>query len=261
MRHAYTSRSALTRAPDISFRYPFITMDSTTTELQVKKHIQLLRILSLGSWVAVTVTVQLASLLPLFDTSPITLLPRKQSWLELYVTPLLRWDAFHFVQIARQGYVYEHEWAFLPGAPLLMRFGAYLFRSFDARTEGISLECFLLAGSFAACICDSTTILYHLTLHYFRAPSLALLVSLLSILPSSPVTLQLVGYGEPFFTWLSYKGEHLCQWVYSNSDIHLRHVELCPSPVVPRRWSIRSRGLFPLERNSTQRLHRLGSCH
>ncbi|KAG1865859.1 glycosyltransferase family 76 protein [Suillus subalutaceus] len=38
---------------------------------------------------------------------------------------LLRWDAFHFAHIAREGYVYEHEWAFFNGLPLpLAGFGS-----------------------------------------------------------------------------------------------------------------------------------------
>lgn len=182
---------------------------SSTLEAQTKNHIRLLRYLTIGSWMITTFLIQLASLLPLFDTSPITLLPRQsnKSWTDIYIAPLLRWDAFHFAHIAKEGYIYEYQWAFFPGTPFLMRIGAYLLRQLDPQVDETSWKNILLSGSLAACIFESTSTLYQLTLHHFQSPSLALLVSLLSFFPSSPVTLQLVGYSEPFFTWLSYKGK------------------------------------------------------
>ncbi|KAF5385896.1 hypothetical protein D9615_002420 [Tricholomella constricta] len=125
-------------------------------------------------------------LLPLFDASP-RLVPSPA-----FLQPLVRWDALHFQAIANASYTYENQWAFLPGTPFLMRLlaGTLLWPTV------------LLAVAF-----DSTKTLYHLTRHHFpRSPSLAYLVALLSLLPSSPATLYLAPYGEPFFTYLSYKG-------------------------------------------------------
>ncbi|KAF7376005.1 GPI mannosyltransferase 2 [Mycena sanguinolenta] len=87
---------------------------------------------------------------------------------------LLRWDALHFLHIARRGYVYEHEWAFLPAPQFVL-----------------SLS--VLASPFLS-----------LLLAYDASSTISL------SLPSSPVTLFLAPYAEPFFTYLSYKGMLYC---------------------------------------------------
>ncbi|THH12498.1 hypothetical protein EW146_g7639 [Bondarzewia mesenterica] len=121
-------------------------------------------------------------------------------WLNDPISPLtsslLRWDAFHFAQIAKEGYVYEQQWAFLPEGP----------------PGWIDI---LQGGGLAALVCDSTLTLYRLSLLHLQSPSLALIASLLSLLPSSPAILHFAGYSEPFFTFLSYKGMLSCarqQW-------------------------------------------------
>lgn len=128
-----------------------------------------------------------ASILPLFDKSPL-LTPRAPL---LY--PLLRWDSFHFIHIARYGYVYEHEWAFFPGTAILARY---------LPPTNIS---FILV--LAAVACDSSRTLYLLSLHHLQSRSLAYMTLIISLLSFSPVTVRLVPYSEPFFTYLSYKGE------------------------------------------------------
>jgi phosphatidylinositol glycan class V len=135
--------------------------------------------------------VHLFSCLPLFDASP--RLIQVSKWAE----PLLRWDAFHFLHIAQNGYVYEHEWAFFPGVPNVMRYGA--------RMTGHSEM--LLAGAMAATLLDTTRVLYQLSLFHLKSPRLASLATTLSLLPSSPPTLKLAAYTEPFFTYLSYSGK------------------------------------------------------
>ncbi|KAF8070286.1 glycosyltransferase family 76 protein [Lyophyllum atratum] len=129
-------------------------------------------------------------LLPLFDASP-RLVPQA-AWFQ----PLVRWDSLHYQAITNNGYTYENQWAFLPGTPFLMhvlRFGAS--------------NSFLWPLALLAVASDMTQTLYELTRHHFPAsPSLARLVCLLSLLPSSPATLHFAPYGEAFFTWLSYKG-------------------------------------------------------
>jgi phosphatidylinositol glycan class V len=128
-----------------------------------------------------------ASILPLFDKSPL-LTPRAPL---LY--PLLRWDSFHFIHIARYGYVYEHEWAFFPGTPVLIRY-----------LPPTNIPFILVL---AAVACDSSRTLYLLSLHHLQSRSLAYMTLIISLLSFSPVTVRLVPYSEPFFTYLSYKGE------------------------------------------------------
>ncbi|KAH9945639.1 glycosyltransferase family 76 protein [Amylocystis lapponica] len=177
--------------------------------------LRILSVLSLLTWVLSAVLVYLASFLPLFDSSPRILLSNNSPTSRL-AGPLLRWDTFHFAHIASSGYTYEYEWAFFSGTPLVMRTMAYIFRLCGVSPpESISLEGLLVGGALIAAICGSTTTLYRLTLHHMRSPSVALLAALLSLLPSSPATLRLAGYTEPFFTYLSYKGMLCCtrfQW-------------------------------------------------
>lgn len=133
------------------------------------------------------------AVLPLFDKSPV-LAPVSPA-----LNPLLRWDSFHFFHIAQSGYIYEHEWAFFPGTSILTR---YLRHS--------SL---LLILVLAAIACDSTRTLYLLSFHHLQSHSLAHMAVIISLLSSSPVTVRLVPYSEPFFTYLSYKGEvHLLSY-------------------------------------------------
>ncbi|KAH8107800.1 glycosyltransferase family 76 protein [Cristinia sonorae] len=140
-----------------------------------------------------------ASCLPLFDASPLLLAP----------SPLLRWDAFHYTSIAANGYVHEHQWAFFPGTPFVMTLAARLLElaGIDQTNHWSNL---LAGGALACCLTGSATTLYHLTLHHTHSPNIAYLAALLSLIPTSPVTLRFASYSEPFFTYLSYRGMLYC---------------------------------------------------
>jgi len=87
----------------------------------ITRHLRILLVLSVvvrfATWTLASLS---AYLLPLFDESPTI-------WTS-GTTPsvLLRWDAIHFAHMAQKGYIYEHEWAFFNGLPLLMRLSARL---------------------------------------------------------------------------------------------------------------------------------------
>ncbi|KAF8160984.1 glycosyltransferase family 76 protein [Crassisporium funariophilum] len=152
---------------------------------------------------------QLSSKLPLFDASPLLLSVSHP------LRPFLRWDAFHFLHVAQHGYVYEHEWAFFPGSPLVMRYSAAVI----GRIAGESVSDFLLGGFLAALACDTSWTLYTLSLPILQSSNLALLATLLSLIPTSPVTLYFAPYSEPFFTYFSYRGMLCCnrqQWFYAS---------------------------------------------
>ncbi|KAF8629165.1 hypothetical protein AX17_005750 [Amanita inopinata Kibby_2008] len=131
-----------------------------------------------------------APALTLFDSSP-RLVPASPG-----LIPLLRWDSFHFSHIAQSGYVYEHEWAFFPGASIVI--------------WALHSSSLVLLFLVTAVTCDTTRTLYELSLHHFKSPSLAYISALLSLLSSSPVTVRLAPYSEPFYTYLSYKGMFYC---------------------------------------------------
>jgi len=93
-----------------------------------------------------------------FDTSPLLS--------HFTAPPLLRWDVFHFSQIAVKGYVYEHDFAFFPGTPAVMRlaaeFGLGLGRLLELTTRyDVNEKDVILGGSIAAFVfCDWTSDMY-----------------------------------------------------------------------------------------------------
>ena len=181
-------------------------------------HRRLLLILSCTASLLTLIFTVASAQLPLFDSSPKVLLrPWTQppsgflgSLRHTLASAVLRWDTFHFAHIAKEGYVYEHEWAFFPAAPSLMRSLGGLLRSW-ARTVGnsqLELADVLVGGVLGSMLSvHSVLVLYDLTLELLGSPNVALLTALLSLLPSSPVTLRMAGYTETIFTWCSYSGE------------------------------------------------------
>ncbi|KAI0320757.1 GPI mannosyltransferase 2 [Amylostereum chailletii] len=138
------------------------------------------------------------------------LLPRTTQRL---TSSLLRWDTFHFASIARDGYIYEYQWAFLPGTPAVMKvIGFVLHWLLGKRDLGQPLGWTELvqAGGIGALVCSNTQSLYRLSLHHLKSSSLAFLATLLSLLPSSPATAHYAGYADPFFTFFSYRGMLAC---------------------------------------------------
>ena len=169
-----------------------------STSIPVQAHLSFLRILSLASRILTATALYSFAKLPLFDSSPS---------ITSNSSPLLRWDAFHFTHIAHEGYVYDYEWAFFPGTPIVMRLaGGTIHLLKNAQLGPSSWDDFLQGGALAALIFDSTTTLYLLTLHHFKSCTIALIVSVLSLIPSSPAVLRFASYSEPFFTYLSYQG-------------------------------------------------------
>ncbi|KAI0082022.1 mannosyltransferase [Panus rudis PR-1116 ss-1] len=183
-----------------------------------RAHVRQLQYASILTWLFGAALLLAASHLPLFDSSPKVLLDVQERNLYWYTTySLLRWDVFHYGHIAKEGYVYDYEWAFLPGLPIAMRTGARVISWLGISTseDVLSWGNLLTGGLLLSLCCGTTTTLYDLTLELTGSPNIAFLSALLSLLPSSPATLRFVPYTEPFFTYLSYQGMLHCarlQW-------------------------------------------------
>ena len=144
----------------------------------VQRHLYFLRILSLASRILTVIASYSFAKLPLFDPSPN---------ITSNSSPLLRWDAFHFTHIAQEGYVYDYEWAFFPGTPIVMHLPGVIIHCLkNAELGPLGRDGFLQGGALAALTVDSTTTLYLSTLHHFKSHNIALVVSALSLMPSSP---------------------------------------------------------------------------
>ena len=165
---------------------------------QHAQHIRQLRLLATSCFAFTAALALITSwILPLFDQSP--QLVTSAPW---FLKPVLRWDALHYIHIVQHGYMYEHEWAFFPGLFAVMR----IFEKVNTML-GSALTAVLVSTAALFIACDSVVTLYKLSVNLLANPSVALLASQLSLLPSSPVTLWLAPYTEPFFTYLSYRGE------------------------------------------------------
>ncbi|TFK48040.1 mannosyltransferase [Heliocybe sulcata] len=164
-----------------------------------------LYLFSLVSRLLILCLVYISSFLPVFDSGAHAVL--QPSTLRL-TSALLRWDVFHFSHIANEGYVYEYEWAFFPGIAGVMRYAGQLLGLLKSGLGigGSDMANILQGGAMAAMACDSTMLLYDLSLEVFGSQRIAYLCALLSLIPSSPATLRYAPYTEPFFTYLSYKG-------------------------------------------------------
>lgn len=217
---------------------------------QTSQHIRLLdRLTLLSRALAAALLYLSSSYLTLFDASPRTVLP--PSAVPSFASSLFRWDAFHFTSIAKDGYSYEHHWAFFPGVPLLLRAADHLPTLFlDDATSALSW----LALLNAAIAIPTTRAIYHLTLTHFCSPSFALLTALLSLLPASPATLYFAPYAEPIFAFLSYQG--MCAYLYAICRVshlrlwafaYLRNARLCARPIPPRFAVFFRRRRVPLE--------------
>lgn len=111
---------------------------------------------------AAGILVYASSLALPFDSSHLAVL-RPSTAAGSFASSQLRWDAFHFTSVAQNGYVYEYQYAFLPGTPGVMRLGASLARWLGLVSwhEGLPhLHQLLLSGWVASILCDSSISVY-----------------------------------------------------------------------------------------------------
>ena len=215
-----------------------------------ERHRKQLLIFTLSSQVLTQLLLFLCSYLPLFDSSPWAIWDKSTTWWA--TASLLRWDVFHTRLVAEER-MYEHQWAFFPGVPIFTKFLGQVTPSDNWAT-------LLQGGIMLAIACDSTLVLYELSLHHLKSPSLSFLSAALSLLPSSPATLRYAAYAEPFFTWASYRGCIRLRLHFTRTQRRLRHVSMCRVSVGFGLGLFRPRWGLPFERYSTLRIHPLGNA-
>ncbi|OLN96332.1 GPI mannosyltransferase 2 [Colletotrichum chlorophyti] len=161
------------------------------------------------AWKALLLAVTLGSAVaPSYDTSTSLMLHRNESGISL-VTRLTRWDAIYFTQSARRGYLYEQEWAFNAGLPLVVSGLVKVARrlGLTGHDNGAPEAAFSIAVAHAAHLL-AALMLHELTLKLFSRARLAFLASLLHVL--SPAGLFLSApYAESSFAFLSFAGYYV----------------------------------------------------
>lgn len=126
--------------------------------------------------------------------------------IEMLIGGLGRWDAEHFLFIAEHGYLYEHNFAFFPLFPLVLRSLATILlwpMSPFLTVRGRLLVTVAVANStlFVAC----AVALYGLSRLVLQDRKLALISSLIFCLTPANV-FMLAGYSESLFAFLTFGG-------------------------------------------------------
>jgi len=107
---------------------------ASSQNVSIQSHLKPL-LLTFAGWKALLLSIALGtSVAPAYDTSTSLALgldvpwssglsngsSLAASWTDLLTERLTRWDAIYFIRIASRGYLYEQEWAFGTGLPLLV---------------------------------------------------------------------------------------------------------------------------------------------
>lgn len=114
------------------------------------------------------------------------------------VNGFIRWDALHYLHIARNGYTQEMQYAFLPGLPWLIRKFSTNPRSSLALIYSGLIACNV--AHILACL-----VLHQLTLELFGSKRFAILSSLIFAWNPAMAYLSSI-YTEPIFALLSFTG-------------------------------------------------------
>ncbi|GKT77535.1 GPI mannosyltransferase 2 [Colletotrichum tofieldiae] len=161
------------------------------------------------AWKALLLAIALGSAVaPSYDTSTTLMLQRNESDVSI-VTRLTRWDALYFTQSARRGYVFEQEWAFNAGLPVIVSGLVKVARLLGVDGDGTgALEAALSIVVAHAAHLFAALMLHELTLKLFSRSRLAFLSALLHIL--SPAGLFLSApYAESLCAFFSFAGYYV----------------------------------------------------
>ena len=128
-------------------------------------------------------------------------------YLKQFLTPFVRWDAVHMLAIARHGYVFENQFAFMPLLPTVARAAAEAARALGAG-RWLSLETLIgLSGLLFTNSCHylAGLLLFLHTRQIFSCDRFALLTA--SLFFCNAASIQLTAfYSEAPFALLSFLG-------------------------------------------------------
>ena len=128
--------------------------------------------------------------------------------IDKFFSGLRRWDAIHFLHIARFGYIYETSLAFFPGYPLLLvRPLAYLFNQIFVEPNAYLFSSIFINFLLGFC---NTSLLYQLGLKYHLNPTHAFLSAVLYIINPATVFF-LAPYSETSFLTSQLLGHYFLQ--------------------------------------------------
>ncbi|CAF1057162.1 unnamed protein product [Adineta ricciae] len=128
--------------------------------------------------------------------------------IERFFSGLRRWDAVHFLHIARYGYIYENSLAFFPTYPLVfIRPFAYLLKLVLQESNSYLLSSILINFFLGFC---NTYLIYKIALKYHLTPNHAYWSAILYII--NPATIFFIApYSETLFLFTQLLGHYFLQ--------------------------------------------------
>lgn len=164
------------------------------------------------AWKAVLLAFALGAVIgPDYDTSTsifFEILYGSKAHVPYLATVLTRWDALYFVQYARQGYVFEQQWAFGAAMPAAVRAVMGLIPSWLVDTDAVVIEPLVAIALVHVCHLTAVLALYRLTMLLSNDNKLAFVASALHVFSPAGVFLS-APYAESPFAALAFVGNLL----------------------------------------------------
>lgn len=131
-----------------------------------------------------------------------------QSYFNRFINGFIRWDAVHFLTVAyNNGYTLEHQFAFFPGLPFLIRWIAGTLLKPLNYFEVDHVSSLALAGILISNLANilATWVLFKLTQITFKNQVFALITAILYACTPTPVVMSSI-YTESMFSLLAFSG-------------------------------------------------------
>ena len=122
-------------------------------------------------------------------------------FLKGFVTPFLRWDAIHMLAIAKNGYVFELQYAFFPLVPYVSRYITLGLLNYCGFNQFVSFEplAALVAILFTnSCHYFATLFLFKLTLLVFNSTKFAMIAAIMFMFNPAAIQLSAIYTEAPF---------------------------------------------------------------
>ncbi|KAI5459252.1 GPI mannosyltransferase 2 [Mariannaea sp. PMI_226] len=171
--------------------------------------------------------------------------PSSSSPVPILAARLTRWDALYFMRSARDGYVYEQDWAFAMGLPKAVRGVGWLLAALGVDLSGAIWEPLVAIAIAHISHLVAVLALYQLTIVVCKDKRLAYVASVIHILTPGGLFLS-APYAESPFSCLSFVGNLLFALsLEANPDSLRRNIAIVSAGLVFGLSNLfRSNGIF-----------------
>lgn len=159
-----------------------------------------------------------------------------------FATRLSRWDAIYFIHAAKEGYVYEQEWAFGTGLSLSIRSITHLLKIAGVESQGLEPLVGIVLANTSHLM--ASLVLYKLTNILIRDATISFLSSILCIISPGGLFLSSPGPESPF-SFLAFLGTLIFALRYQpgQSDVRKSSFVVLSGAIFGFATTFRSNGL------------------